>query len=125
MQHATQEEAAQVVAGAALQRAAAEEALLTAQAAATELPFGDTFHVKDLCGIVSTRMLRRRMASQCARANVGEVLMLKTGGWSKMKTAMKYVETGDPFATASVNLTSVCLLGQSAIPTHGPVELSG
>ena len=74
-----------------------------AKAAGSELPFGNAFKVTDLKDVLSSRVLRRTMATNMCSGHGGVangmMALMRQGGWSKASTAMKYVEEADPLAT--------------------------
>jgi hypothetical protein len=81
------------------------------QSGQTELPFGDAFKVADLVGKLSTRSLRRTMATAIARSGDPNsvALGMKQGRWTSMATFMKYVEDVEPFAQDSPNISDIVL----------------
>ena len=85
-----------------------------AKRAGSTLPFGNIFACKGFRDFLSTRSLRRTMATGSVRGNVPLALTMKNGEWDKPATTLKYVDDADPFATMGVNLTDVIVHGKSA-----------
>ena len=85
-----------------------------AKRAGSTLPFGNIFACKGFRDFLSTRSLRRTMATGSVRGNVPLALTMKNGEWDKPATTLKYVDDADPFATLGVNLTDVIVHGKSA-----------
>ena len=94
-----------------------------ARKAGSKLPFGNAFRVGDLKGILSTKSMRRSMATGHANGNVPMSMTMKEGGWAKVTTMLKYMDELDPFASSGINLTDVVVRGMKAVESTESREL--
>ena len=78
-------------------RALAVVANKQARKAKLPTPFGDAFRSCDFTGVLSSKTLRRTMASATVRGNVAPVKTMKRGNWASAEMLLKYVDEEDEY----------------------------